>query len=100
MSLTDIFLISQKRSGPYYYPEKTGFALKVQNFLVKLGLRNAEKMPGKRWFSEGYRLEELVGNFFASFYMINLILVTGTGAIQDWCVNPSLPASLLTIFPL
>ncbi|KIK54926.1 hypothetical protein GYMLUDRAFT_264385 [Collybiopsis luxurians FD-317 M1] len=51
--------VYQKRSGPYYYPEKTGFALKVQNFLIKLGLRNAEKMPGKRWFSEGYRLEEL-----------------------------------------
>ncbi|KAE9395756.1 hypothetical protein BT96DRAFT_1042997 [Gymnopus androsaceus JB14] len=51
--------VYQRRSGPYYFPEKTGFALKVQNFLVRIGWKNAEKLPGKKWSSEGYRLEEL-----------------------------------------
>ncbi|KAE9395312.1 hypothetical protein BT96DRAFT_942495 [Gymnopus androsaceus JB14] len=51
--------VYQRRSGPYYFPEKTGFALKVQDFLVRIGWKNAEKLPGKKWSSEGYRLEEL-----------------------------------------
>ncbi|KAL0576894.1 hypothetical protein V5O48_005075 [Marasmius crinis-equi] len=51
--------VFQRRSGPYYYPEKTGFGLILQNLLLKLGLKNPNKVPGKRWQSEGYRLEEL-----------------------------------------
>ncbi|KAF5379566.1 hypothetical protein D9757_009260 [Collybiopsis confluens] len=51
--------VYQRRSGPFYYPEKTGLDLRIQNILVRLGLKKAEKMPGKKWLSEGYRLEEL-----------------------------------------
>ncbi|KAJ3860522.1 hypothetical protein EV359DRAFT_48951 [Lentinula novae-zelandiae] len=52
--------VYQRRSGPYYFPQKTGFALKLQNVFIWLGLRSEEKSPGSKWFSEGYRLEELV----------------------------------------
>ncbi|KAG7100280.1 hypothetical protein E1B28_002053 [Marasmius oreades] len=49
-----------RRSGPYYFPEPTGyFAVKLQRLLLALGLKNPDKIPGKRWRSEGYRLEEL-----------------------------------------
>ncbi|KAJ4492502.1 hypothetical protein C8R41DRAFT_831924 [Lentinula lateritia] len=51
--------VYQRRSGPYYFPQKTGFALKLQNVFIWLGLRSEEKSPGSKWFSEGYRLEEL-----------------------------------------
>ncbi|KAJ3808530.1 hypothetical protein F5876DRAFT_78650 [Lentinula aff. lateritia] len=48
-----------RSSGPYYYPEKTGIALKIQSLLIMLGLQDPNKIPGKKWRSEGYRLEEL-----------------------------------------
>ncbi|KAF8830818.1 hypothetical protein HHX47_DHR2000988 [Lentinula edodes] len=51
--------VYQRRSGPYYFPQKTGFALRLQNLFISLGLRSEEKSPGSKWFSEGYRLEEL-----------------------------------------
>ncbi|KAF9259733.1 hypothetical protein L218DRAFT_873962 [Marasmius fiardii PR-910] len=48
------------RSGPYYYPEPTGYvAQTLQRCFVFLGLQDPNKIPGKRWKSEGYRLEEL-----------------------------------------
>ncbi|KAF9542942.1 hypothetical protein CPC08DRAFT_755997 [Agrocybe pediades] len=49
----------KRREGPWYYPEATGLWLLKDRILVSLGLQNVHKLPGKRWRSEGYRLEEL-----------------------------------------
>ncbi|KAG7098227.1 hypothetical protein E1B28_000194 [Marasmius oreades] len=46
--------------GPYYFPEPTGyFAVKFQQLLLAVGLKHPDNIPGKKWRSEGYRLEEL-----------------------------------------
>ncbi|KAJ4469258.1 hypothetical protein J3R30DRAFT_1581761 [Lentinula aciculospora] len=51
--------VHPRSSGPYYYPEKKGLALSIQCLLVKFGLQDPHTVPGKKWRSEGYRLEEL-----------------------------------------
>ncbi|KAF9258685.1 hypothetical protein L218DRAFT_934549 [Marasmius fiardii PR-910] len=55
-----MYAVHKRRTAPYYYPEKTGYlSLKFQQLLLALGLKSPDKIPGKRWKSEGYRLEEL-----------------------------------------
>ncbi|KAF8989546.1 hypothetical protein BDQ17DRAFT_1434387 [Cyathus striatus] len=48
-----------RRAGPYYYPERTGFALFLQNIKIAQGRLNPETVPGEKWRCRGYRLEEL-----------------------------------------
>lgn len=49
----------RKRSGPWYYPESTGLRKKTERLLVWLGVVDSSSLPGKRWKSEGYRIEEM-----------------------------------------
>ncbi|RDB28806.1 Mycophenolic acid synthesis protein B [Hypsizygus marmoreus] len=51
--------VYRRRSGPWYFPEPKGMALKIQTLFIRLGIIDAEKAPGKRWRSGGYRLEEV-----------------------------------------
>ncbi|KDR73850.1 hypothetical protein GALMADRAFT_227616 [Galerina marginata CBS 339.88] len=52
--------VYKRRSGPWYYPESTGWGnYLVQRLVVALGLQRRERIPGKEWRSQGYRLEEL-----------------------------------------
>lgn len=44
---------------PWYKPQPTGLALLLQTVLVKTGLKNPAYIPGPRFKSEGYRLEEM-----------------------------------------
>ncbi|EJD05108.1 uncharacterized protein FOMMEDRAFT_18758 [Fomitiporia mediterranea MF3/22] len=43
---------------PWYKPEPTGLAWVWQNILLKIGILDEEYVPGPRYKSEGYRLEE------------------------------------------
>ncbi|KAA1470820.1 hypothetical protein DENSPDRAFT_836710 [Dentipellis sp. KUC8613] len=44
---------------PWYKPEPQGLARLVENVKVAIGLQNAEDVPGPKFRSQGYRLEEL-----------------------------------------
>lgn len=51
--------VTQQRPDPWYSPQPTGLRLLLQNLLVNLNLINKDYVPGPKWKSEGYRLEEL-----------------------------------------
>jgi len=51
--------VYKRKTGPWYYPESTGLTRVIQQALVNLGLQDPQKLPGKQWKSDGYRLEEM-----------------------------------------
>ncbi|THH04832.1 hypothetical protein EW145_g5236 [Phellinidium pouzarii] len=53
------------RSGkePWYKPERAGLGLLVQAALLKVGMLEEEFVPGMKYKSDGYRLEELTNIF-------------------------------------
>ena len=52
--------VSYRHMGPWYFAEPTGLRRLWQDVLVRVGYLSAERLPGKSYKSQGYRLEELV----------------------------------------
>lgn len=47
-------------SEPWYRQQPTGVSYLVERLAVMLKLRDTDNLPGPRYKSEGYRIEELV----------------------------------------
>lgn len=48
------------QAKPWYKPEPQGLFRLLQHLQVRLGLLKAEDLPGVKYMSQGYRLEEMV----------------------------------------
>ncbi|KAJ3545435.1 hypothetical protein NM688_g5625 [Phlebia brevispora] len=77
--------------GPWYYPEPKGISKVVQNLRLYLGLTQPDKIPSRRWKSEGYRIEELGPIRFESegheAVMQEAASLQGTPVVGPWALD-------------
>lgn len=59
-------------SEPWYKPEPTGLGWLLQTVLVKMGLKDPSHVPGPRFKSDGFRIEELVRTY-VPFYVQSIM---------------------------
>ena len=68
---------------PWYEPERTGFRRLIESVKVNLGLNDSSTIPGPKYKSEGFRLEECV-----SLITFILVLQAGTPSFYFKIFHP------------